>query len=67
MRSILMISAALVLSGCAAVAGTGGNAATAERETHYWLHPKLGMVKVDAKTHAMVVPSRAPQSASISR
>lgn len=55
MRSILLIAAAVLLAGCAAVAETPP--ATAG-ETHYWLHPKLGMVKVDAKTHAIVVPGR---------
>lgn len=26
---------------------------------YYWLHPKLGMVKVDRKTHFMLVGKRA--------
>jgi hypothetical protein len=28
---------------------------------HYWLHPKQGMVKVDKKTHVMVLTRRATQ------
>lgn len=29
--------------------------AQAQRGTYYWLHPKLGHVKVDRQTNAMVV------------
>lgn len=36
----------------------------AEKTYHYWLHPKLGMVKVDKKTHFMLVGRRAQQQAT---
>lgn len=37
--------------------------ARAERGTYYWLHPKLGHVKVDRRTHAMVVSPSASDRA----
>lgn len=60
MSNLLIAAAATILSGCAAVAGSGDESATSD--THYWLHPKLGMVKVDARTHAMVQPGSRAQA-----
>jgi len=55
MRTFLMILAALVLAGCASAP------APATQGTHYWQHPKLGMVKVDNVTHGIVVTGRVAQ------
>lgn len=36
----------------------------AKSGTYYWLHPKLGMVKVDRATNAMIVGKRDKQRAT---
>lgn len=38
-----------------------------ERSYYYWLHPKLGMVKVDRRTNAMITGRRASQPTDGSR
>ena len=45
--SLMMLIAAFVLAGCAAAP---------QDDTHYWQHPKMGLVKVDRVTHGIVVP-----------
>lgn len=52
----LLAFAALAALGAAALAAPSSPAGNGG--THYWLHPKLGMVKVDSRTHAIVVPGR---------
>lgn len=42
----------------AAPGGDGG------KSYYYWLHPKLGMVKVDKKTSFMLVGRRAQQAST---
>jgi uncharacterized lipoprotein YajG len=67
LKTLMMIAAATVLAGCAAVANNAVVSPDASKETRYWLHPKLGMVKVDAKTLAMVSERRQqPASGSTS-
>lgn len=66
MANVLLLASAALLSGCAAVAGGEARPTPdAAAQAHYWLHPRLGMVQVDAVTHAIVVPGRAaPQPVS---
>jgi uncharacterized lipoprotein YmbA len=45
--TLMMLAAAIALAGCAAAPQDG---------THYWQHPKMGLVKVDKTTHGIVVP-----------
>jgi uncharacterized lipoprotein YmbA len=45
---LLMLVAAFALAGCAV--------APPQADTHYWQHPKMGLVKVDKTTHGIVVP-----------
>ncbi|MBL0391220.1 hypothetical protein JJ685_08725 [Ramlibacter monticola] len=53
------------LGGPAFAQSQPASQAPAEAKTyHYWLHPKLGMVKVDKKTHAMLVGRPAQQQTS---
>lgn len=54
---------AVTLLGTALFAGAAFAASDTQVEpansgTYYWLHPKLGMVKVDRATKAMVVAKR---------
>ena len=44
---MMMLAAASLLAGCAA---------PPQDDTHYWQHPKMGLVKVDKTTHGIVVP-----------
>ena len=37
--------------------------AASEKSYHYWLHPKLGMVKIDKNTHFIVEGRRTQQQA----
>lgn len=57
-KQLAMILAGAALFSGAASAATDAAAATPAdgHKSHYvWLHPKLGMVKVDRATNAMVV------------
>ena len=62
----ITLLALAILAGPAAFAQTqAAPSAPAEGKSYYyWLHPKLGMVKVDKKTHAMLVGRRAQQQTS---
>jgi len=65
MKSTTMVlAAAALLAGSAAFAQPRvAAAAPSDGAGQYtWLHPKLGMVKVDKRTNAMVVPRAAPRS-----
>lgn len=68
MRSILVIASALVAFSAAAQATQspppGAPASAAPRTYYYWLHPKLGMVKVDRATNAMVTSRQVRAQAS---
>jgi hypothetical protein len=71
-----MIALAMLAASSAFGQTNGGTSGTttvdsktvaAERGYHYWLHPKQGMVKVDRKTHAMLVPQRRVQAVGTDR
>lgn len=53
MIPVFGIVAALVV-GAAMPAAAQQPSSHADRGTYLWLHPKLGLVKVDRTTHAMV-------------
>ena len=40
-------------------AQAGNSAPVAQKSYYWWLHPKLGMVKVDRATNAMLTGSKA--------
>jgi hypothetical protein len=64
--TMIALTALAMLAGPAAYAQTqpSASAAAGGASYYYWLHPKLGMVKVDKKTNAMLVGRRAqPTSA----
>lgn len=44
-----------LLTGCASAA-MDSSRDVAKSDTYHWLHPKLGMVKVDRATNAIVIP-----------
>ena len=63
----ITLLALAILAGPAFAQSQPAPQAPAEAKTyHYWLHPKLGMVKVDKKTHFMLVGRRAQQQATTS-
>ena len=51
---MLAILASLLSAGCASTANVRPQDASAKSSYYYWEHPKLGMVKVDRATNAMV-------------
>ena len=53
-KTMLAILASLLAAGCASTANVTPQDASAKQSYYYWLHPKLGMVKVDRATNAMV-------------
>lgn len=56
---VLAIGATLFAAAAtAAPASTSAPAAQGPSGTYYWLHPKLGMVKVDRATNFMVTAKR---------
>lgn len=57
--AMTLLGAALFAGAASASAVTDTRAEPASKSgTYYWLHPKLGMVKVDRATNAMVVTKR---------
>jgi hypothetical protein len=67
MNKLLILLAAIVTAHAAAATSTApapGPASSSTRTYSYWLHPKLGMVKVDRSTHAMVVAKRQEPDAA---
>lgn len=53
-KVLLAIFAGLLGAGAASAADLSPQAAGSPKPYYYWLHPKLGMVKVDRATNAMV-------------
>lgn len=51
---IFAILASLLAAGCASTANVTPQDASAKGSYYYWEHPKLGMVKVDRATNAMI-------------
>jgi len=69
MNKLLILLAAIVTAHAAAATSTaaapGPASGTSSTRTYsYWLHPKLGMVKVDRSTHAMVLAQRQERDAA---
>jgi hypothetical protein len=59
MKNLLLLLAAVTLAGCAAVSPLAPQDTASSTESWYWwLHPKLGMVKVDRATNAIVVKAQ---------
>ena len=53
-KTMLAILALLLGAGCASTSNVMPQDGSASQSFNYWLHPKLGMVKVDRATNAMV-------------
>ena len=65
MRNTLIAMLATAVLAAPAAYGqtqTASSSPAGGKSYYYWLHPKLGMVKVDKKTNAMLVGRRAQQS-----
>ena len=56
--SALLFGASLITGASFAATPTPASSDGANKTFYYWLHPKLGMVKVDKATHAMVTSKR---------
>lgn len=63
-KTLLAISLSLLGAGFASAATGGPQRDVGKASYYYWLHPKLGMVKVDRATNAMVT-ARMPRPAPI--
>ena len=66
MKKLLILAAGLALAGAAAAA-TPPRQQSEGASWYWWLHPKLGMVKVDRATNAIIVvrkQQRATQAAA---
>lgn len=57
----LLAMAILAAPGVYAQTQSTTSATASGKSYYYWLHPKLGMVKVDKKTNAMLAGKRAQQ------
>lgn len=65
MKNLLLLFAALTLAGCAAVSPSATQDAGSSTESSYWwLHPKLGMVKVDRATNAMMIGGKTQRDSA---
>lgn len=60
----IALLAAAILAAPLAPAQASSAPAMGAKTYYYWLHPKLGMVKVDKATNAMLVGRRAPPAAA---
>ena len=61
--TVIAMLATAILAAPASYAQTqpASSGTATGKSYYYWLHPKLGMVKVDKKTNAMLVGRRARQ------
>lgn len=57
--SVLLLGATMLAGASFAAATTPASQDSASPTFYYWLHPKLGMVKVDKATNAMVKSKRS--------
>ncbi len=57
--SALVFGATLVVGASFAATATPASQESASPTFYYWLHPKLGMVKVDKATNAIVKSKRS--------
>lgn len=62
-KALLAVFAFTLGAGAAFAANVNPQSAGSTTPYYYWLHPKLGMVKVDRATNAMVT-SRSVRQAS---
>lgn len=63
-NTMLAILTSLLATGCASTANVTPKDVSAKQSYYYWLHPKLGMVKVDRATNAMVTARTARETPS---
>ena len=61
---ISAVLTSLLAAGCASTANVTPKDVSAKSSYYYWLHPKLGMVKVDRDTHAMVTARTVRETSS---
>ena len=59
-KTTLLLLTAALLAGPVMAAGPVSAGQSDKSGTYWWLHPKLGMVKVDKATNAMVTGKRKP-------
>lgn len=59
LSSIVVATTVLVSAPASAQANAQAEASGATSTSYYWLHPKLGFVKVDRATNAMLRPVQA--------
>lgn len=64
MKRLLILLAGLALAGAAAAAAPANQPSGSSASWYWWLHPKLGMVKVDRATNAMIVSGRQQREQS---
>lgn len=64
--TITLVGAALLV-GTSYAATDAQTRADTKGDTYNWLHPKLGIVKIDRATNAMVVGKRQKSSSTESR
>jgi uncharacterized protein YceK len=66
MKNLLLLFAAVALAGCAAVSApaTQGSSGTSTGSWYWWLHPKLGMVKVDRASNAMIISGKVQRDST---
>jgi hypothetical protein len=61
MKNLPLLLAAVTLAGCAAASSPGSqvSAGSNSESWYWWLHPKLGMIKVDRASNAMIISGQS--------
>lgn len=59
MRTAMFLAVASLTCAAAWAADPVAPAPPGEAAYHYWMHPKLGLVKVDRRTHGLVTAQRS--------
>lgn len=67
MKRMLLLSFALTFAAAASAAGSASSRPPESKPYYWWLHPKLGMVKVDRATNAMVSGRRDAATAQATK
>lgn len=62
MKSSLILFLAFTVTAAALPAAAAARTEPDAKPYYYWLHPKLGHVKIDRATNAMLVGKRAVQA-----
>ena len=66
-KTLFLVAATVIATAASAQTSPSAAAPAAQKPYYYWLHPKLGMVKVDRATNAMITSARPRETRGVAR